>query len=138
MQQDASVAAQHDPAEPELVELLSRLFADAEQLLLQELVLVRAEVGRSLGRVLGGTLLLFAGVLTVFSGGLALTAAVILELSRLVPPGVACALVGGLVTGAGLALVLYGWRLVARAAVVPRRTLRSLREVGELAREELT
>lgn len=128
MQQDASAGPQHDPSGPEtaLVELLSRLFADAEQLLLQEIALVRAGLGESLDRVLGGTLLLFTGVLTVFSGGFALLAAVVLVLGHFVPPWAACALVGGLVSGAGLALVLYGRRLVARAIVVPRRTWRSL------------
>lgn len=126
------------PHEPGLAALLTKLFRDAETLLLQQLALFRAELGENAGRLIGGLLVLLAGAAVALIGGLALVAALILLLGRIMPLWAASALVGAVIVAAGVALILYGRRLVARASLVPRQSLQVLRETGDWLREELT
>lgn len=123
--------------EPGLARLVKQLFADAETLLLQELALFRAELGENAGKLVGGLLVLLAGVALALIGGLALVAALILLLGRLMPLWLASGIVGIATAAAGGALMLYGRRLVVRASLVPRQSWQSLRETGEWLREEL-
>jgi hypothetical protein len=135
-----------DPAAPDsdphrqslFVNLLSQLFREAETLLLQEFALLRAELAENAGRFAGGMLVILAGLLTVLIGVVALLAAATLLLGQVLPMWLACAIVGIVVIAIGALLALYGRRLMARAALTPRRTLQSLRETGAWIREELT
>lgn len=127
------------PNEPSpLADLIARLLRDAEALLLQELTLARAEIGETMGRLVGGGVLLLAGIAIGLCGGLALAAALVLLLGEIMPKWLACALVGAFVAALGGALALYGRHLLAKAVLVPRRTLRSLQETGQWMSEELT
>ena len=140
MQQYAN-AESHDSGpqkDPALADLLSRLFHDTEALLLQELALARAEIGENLGQLVVGLALLLAAVAIGFTGALALVAAVILLLGNLMPLWTAFAIVGAAVLGTGAIVAFCGYRLTARSARLPRRTLQSLRDTGAWAREELT
>jgi hypothetical protein len=138
--------ARIDPAAPEgekrreslFVELLSELFREAETLLLQEFALFRAELGENAGRFAGGVLVMLAALLVVLIGAIGLLAAATLLLGQLMPIWLACALMGIMVIAGGVLLGLYGRRLIARAALMPERTLQSLRETGAWIREELT
>jgi Putative Actinobacterial Holin-X, holin superfamily III len=123
--------------EPRLAALLAQLLHDAQALLLQQLALFRAEIGENAGKLLGGVLVVLAGIAVAVVGGLALLAAVILLLGRLMPLWAASAATGLAVASIGAALVLYGRRLIARASVMPRQSLQSLRETGDWLREEL-
>lgn len=123
--------------EPGLARLVKQLFVDAETLLLQELALFRAELGENAGKLVGGLLVLLAGVALALIGGLALVAALILLLGRLMPLWLASGIVGIATAAAGGALMLYGRRLMVRASLVPRQSWQSLRETGEWLREEL-
>jgi hypothetical protein len=126
------------PPEPGLTQLLKQLFGEAETLLLQELALIRAEMGENAGKLVGGILVLLTGVAVASIGGLALVAALILLLGLAMPLWLAAAVVGIAVVVIGIGLALYGKRLVARASLVPRRSWQSLRETSEWLREELT
>jgi hypothetical protein len=126
---------QKDPA---LADLISRLFHDAEALLLQELALARAEIGETLGQLVAGLALLLAAVAIGFTGALALVAAIILLLGNVMPLWSAFAIVGVTVLATGATVALFGHRLTARSARLPSRTLQSLRDTGAWAREELT
>lgn len=127
----------NDPRSP-IAALLSRLFSEAETLLLQELALFRAELGENAGRMVGGALVVLAGLLALLIGALELVTALTVLLSHVLPLWLSCALVGLVIAAAGALLVLYGRRLVGRATLVPRRTLESLRQTGDWVREELT
>jgi hypothetical protein len=126
------------PQEPGLAQLLERLFYEAETLVVQELALLRAEMGENASKLIGGILVLLAGVAVASIGGLALVAALILLLGLVMPVWLAAAVVGAAVAVIGVVLVLYGRRLVARASLVPRHSWQSLRETGTWLREELT
>jgi hypothetical protein len=138
MADEAGPSGTSFPPEPGLTKLLKQLFGEAETLLLQELALVRAEMGENAGKLIGGILVLLAGVAVASIGGLALVAALILLLGQVMPLWSAAGVVGIAVAAIGVALVLYGRRLVARASRVPRRSWQSLRETSEWLREELT
>lgn len=137
-QNDPGVSAATPPHEPALASLLAQLLKDAETLVLQELALFRAELGENAVQLVGGVLVILAGLAVVSIGGLALVAAVILLLGGVLPLWAACAVVGAATAGVGAALMLYGRRRVARASFVPRRTWHSLRETGDWLSEELT
>jgi predicted signal transduction protein with EAL and GGDEF domain len=126
------------PREASLADLIRQIVADAERLLLQEFALLRAETGENLGRAIGAILLLAIGIVVCFCGALGIMAAAILLLGRLMPLWAASALVGGAILALGAVLLVVGWRRMARATVVPRRALQSLRETGAWAREETT
>jgi len=126
------------PHEPGLAALLTKLFRDAETLLLQQLALLRAELGENAVRMIGGFLVLLAGAAVALIGGLALVAAAILLLGRVMPLWAASGLVGVAIIAVGIALILYGRRLIARASLVPRQSWQALRETGDWLREELT
>jgi hypothetical protein len=124
--------------QPGLAQLLERLFDDAETLVVQEFALLRAEMGENGSKLIGGILVLLAGVAVASIGGLVLVAALILLLGLVMPVWLAAAGVGVAVTAIGAVLVLYGRRLVARASLLPRHSWQSLRETGTWLREELT
>jgi uncharacterized membrane protein YqjE len=126
------------PHEPRLAALLAQLLRDAETLLLQQLALLRAEIGENAGQLLGGALVLLAGLAVALIGGLGLMAAAILLLGLVMPLWAASAVIGLVVVAVGAALVFYGRRLIARATVMPRRSWQALRETGDWLREELT
>lgn len=121
-----------------LAALLARLLRDSETLLLQQVALIRAELGENAGRLIGAVAVLLSGVAVGLVGFLALVAALILLLGRVMPLWAASALVGAVVTALGAGLVLYGRRLVARASLVPRQSWQVMRETGDWLREELT
>jgi hypothetical protein len=138
MADEAGPSSPSFPPEPGLTQLLKQLFGEAETLLLQELALVRAEMGENAGKLIGGVFVLLAGVAVTSIGGLALVAALILLLGLVMPLWLAAAVVGIAVAAIGAALMLYGRRVVARASLMPRRSWQSLRETSEWLREELT
>jgi uncharacterized membrane protein YqjE len=134
----ASAQTSAEDRQASLATFLSRLFSDAESLLLQELALFRAELGENAGRLLSGALLALAGVLVVLIGMLGLVAALTIMLSGIIPLWLACALVGLAVGAVGALLLLYARRLMQSASFVPARTLQSLRETRDWMHAELT
>ena len=108
--------------------LLSDLASETGQLVQQELALFKTEVQEKLRRLGQGGGALAAGGLIAFSGWLALIAAAILGLSHVLAPWLAALIVGLVVTGLGAGLLLFGKSRFDADALVPRRTLNSLRE----------
>jgi len=80
---------------------------------------------------------LLAGALILHAGFLVLLAAAVLGLSIVVPPWAAALIVGGVVFLIGLAVVFKGRRDIKADKLVPDRTLRSLRDDAEWAREKM-
>jgi len=126
------------PHEPGLAQLLGQLFHDAETLLLQELALIRAELGESAGNLVGGAFLALAGIVVSLIGGLAIVAAIIILLGEFLPLWISAGLVGVAALVAGTILILWGRRRLSRASLVPRHSWQALHETGDWLREELT
>jgi hypothetical protein len=118
--------------------LLSDLASETGQLVQQELALFKAEMQEKLGRLGQGAGALAAGGLIAFSGWLALVAAAILGLSYVLAPWLAALIVGLVVIALGAGLLFFGKSRLDADALVPRRTLNSLREDEAWIREQLS
>jgi lipopolysaccharide export LptBFGC system permease protein LptF len=113
------------PASPELppeselehqsaTALLTRLVSAFTELVRNEVALAKAELSESSTRAKSGVMALIGAVATLLAGSLALVAAIILGLSKVMEPWLAALLVGVAISGIGLFL-LYG----ARKKLVP-------------------
>ena len=136
--------ARPDPGTPRaqsarpVAALLSDLASETGQLVQQELALFKAEMQEKLGRLGQGAGALAAGGLIAFSGWLALVAAAILGLSYVLAPWLAALIVGLVVIALGAGLLLFGKSRLDADALVPRRTLNSLREDEAWIREQIS
>lgn len=118
--------------------LLSDLACETGTLVSQELALFKAELQEKLGRLGGGVGALAAGGVIAFSGWLVLLAAAVLGLSYVVAPWLAALIVGVVVLAIGGGLLLFGRSRMKADALVPGRTLNSLREDQAWIREQLS
>ena len=125
------------PARP-VATLLSDLASEIGQLVQQEFALFKAEMQEKLGRLGQGGGALAAGGLIAFSGWLALIAAAILGLSNVLAPWLAALVVGLVVIALGAGLLFFGKSRLDADALVPRRTLNSLREDEAWIRDQLS
>jgi xanthine/uracil permease len=94
--------------------LLSRLVGDFAALVRNEVALAKAELSESSMRAKAGVVALIGAVSTLLAGSLALVAAIILGLSKVMEPWLAALVVGVVISVVGL-LLLQG----ARKKLVP-------------------
>jgi hypothetical protein len=118
--------------------LLSDLAGETSTLVRQEIALFKAELSEKLGRTGVGAGALAAGAVIAFSGWLALVAAAILGLSHLLAPWLSAVIIGILVIALGAGLALFGKSRLKADALVPRRTLNSLREDEAWIRDQIS
>lgn len=131
------VEAARRPGRP-VSALLLDLARETGTLVSQEIALFKAELQEKLGRLGGGVGALVAGGMIAFSGWLVLLAAAVLGLSHVVAPWLAALIVGFVVLAIGGGLLLFGKSRVKADALVPDRTLHSLREDQAWIREQLS
>jgi hypothetical protein len=125
------------PRERSIGALLSDLARDTSFLIGQEIALAKAEIAQGVANLGTGAGLLAAGALVAFVGVIFLCLAAVYALTLVLPNWAAAVIVGGvvLVLGAGLALV--GKRKLSGDKLMPRRTLRSLKDDAEWAKEQV-
>jgi len=118
--------------------LISDLAGETSTLVRQEIALFKAELNEKLTRIGVGAGALAAGGVIAFSGWLALVAAAIIGLSYVLAPWLSALIVGlvGIALGAGFAL--FGKSRLRADALVPRRTLNSLREDEAWIRDQVS
>ena len=119
-----------------LSELLADLAGETALLIRQEVRLFKAELAEKLGRLGRGAGMLMAGAALAFSGWLVLLAASVLGLATVLQPWLAALIVGIVVLAIGGVLVLLGRSRFDADALVPRRTISSLREDEAWIREQ--
>jgi len=124
-------------AERSITNLLSDLASETILLFRQEIALLKAELREKISRFGQGTAALAAGALVAFSGWLVLLAAAVLGLATWVRPWLAALIVAVVVLGLGVALLLLGKSRLDSQKLMPKRTLRSLREDEAWLRERL-
>ncbi len=127
------MAAPGDPIVASLRErgigaLFGDLTRETSRLFRQEVALAKAEISDHVGRIGAGLAMLVAGGVVLFAAVLALLAAAILALAIVLPPWLAALIVAMVVAAMGVALVLIGRRAMTSRNLVPRRTLRTLRD----------
>jgi fatty acid desaturase len=108
--------------------LLSDLVNEIALLFRQEATLFRTELTEAMGRAGRGAATLAVGGVLALGGFLVLLAAAVLGLATVLPPWLAALIVGVVVLALGAILLLVGKSRLDAEALVPRRTLRSLRE----------
>jgi len=137
-----------DPDGPEVIEprpkadrsiatLLSDLASETVLLFRQELALLKAELHEKFGRIGQGAAALGAGALVAFSGWLVLLSAAVLGLATALPAWLAALIVAVVVLVLGVVLLLYGKKRFDSQSLMPKRTLRTLREDEEWLKERL-
>ena len=132
------LSARRPRSDRSIAALLADLANETGTLVRQEIALFKAEIGEKLGRLGMGTGAIAAGGLIAFSGWLALIAAAILGLAKVVAPWLAALIVGGVVLAIGAGLLFFGKSRLAADTLVPRRTLNSLREDEEWIRDQIS
>jgi xanthine/uracil permease len=85
--------------------LLSRLVADCAALVRNEVALAKAELAESSTRAKAGMVALLGAVSTLLAGSLALMAALVLGLAKVMEPWLAALIVGVAITVVGLLLL---------------------------------
>ncbi len=137
-----------DPDDPDVIEprpktersittLLSDLASETILLIRQELALLKAELHEKFSRVGQGMTALGAGALIAYSGWLVLLAAAVLGLATVLPAWLAALIVALVALAIGGALVYIGKSRFDADALMPQRSLRSLREDEQWLRERL-
>jgi hypothetical protein len=118
-------------------ELFGQLTQDLSLLVRQETQLAKTEIQGKISRASRDLVSLAAGGVVVLIGVLTLTAAVILLLVDPVglEPWLAALLVGALLGGAGYAMLRGGLRDLKQLDPAPRRTVESIKEDIQLAKE---
>jgi len=128
-----------DPHRPEAIDprvkadrsvatLLSDLAGETISLIRTELALLKAELQEKFSQAGQGAIALAAGGLIAFSGWLVLLAAAVLGLATVLAPWLAALIVGLVVLAIGGVLLFVGKTRLGAQALLPERTLRSLRE----------
>ena len=115
-------------ADRSVAALLADLANQTNLLFRQEVALFKAEMRQKLGRLGRGVIAIVMAGLIAFSGWLALLAAAVLGLANVVAPWLAALIVGVLMLAIGGGLFYIGRRRLDADALIPRRTLSSLRE----------
>jgi len=123
-------------SERSLGELFGDLSSETSNLVRQEVALAKTELmekATQVGRDVG---LLAAGGLVVYAGFLAVLAAVIIALAIVMPWWLAALLVGLVVIGVGYFLVQKGLDGLKHEDLAPRQTLDTLKENLEWAKQQ--
>jgi len=131
-------APEEAPAHRSVAALLSDLAGETSLLVRQEIALLKAELNAKLARAGLGAGAIAAGGLIAFSGWLALVAAAIIGLSYVLAPWLSALIIGAFVIAIGAAMVLFGKSRLNAEALVPRRTLNSLREDEAWIRDQVS
>jgi hypothetical protein len=134
---DPDVIEPRPKAERSITTLLSDLASETILLIRQELALLKAELHEKFSRVGQGATALGAGALIAYSGWLVLLAAAVLGLATVLPAWLAALIVALVALAIGGALVYIGKSRFGADALMPQRTLRSLREDEQWLRERL-
>jgi hypothetical protein len=114
--------------------LLRRLMDDLGILVTQELALLKAEMGRSIGEMKAATVSIAMGGAVLFLGLIFLALAAVYALSNVVDPWLAALIVGGAITLIGAIMLATGRSKLKPAALAPRRTAESLRKDTEMVK----
>jgi len=129
--------AERPRAERGVAGLFGDLARQSTRLFRQEVALAKAEVSSKIGQMGMGAAELVAGGLIAHAGLLVLLAAAVLGLALVLRPWLAALIVGIVVVLIGAGIALKGRRDVATNNLAPDRTLRTLRDDAEWAREQM-
>jgi len=119
-------------------ELFGQLSQDMTLLFRQELQLARAELSEKISQVTSNLVSVVAGGFVAYVGALALVAALILGLHEAVEisPWVSALIVGAIFAVAGYVMLNRGLKELKRVDLAPRRTVETLKDDVQWAKEQ--
>jgi hypothetical protein len=119
-------------------ELFGQLTQDMTLLFRQEVQLARAEMTEKISQVTGNLISVIAGGFVAYVGTLALVAALILGLHEVadISPWVSALIVGALFAITGYVILNRGLKELKRVDLAPRRTVESLKDDVQWAKEQ--
>jgi uncharacterized membrane protein len=119
-------------------ELFGQLSQDMTLLVRQELQLARAEMSDKISRLTTNLISVGAGGFVAYLGGLALVAALILAIRDLanISLAVSALIVGAVLAIAGYIMLQKGLKELKRVDLAPRRTVESLKDDVQWAKEQ--
>ena len=119
-------------------ELFGQLSQDMTLLVRQELQLARAEMSDKISRLTNNLISVGAGGFVAYLGGLALVAALILAIRDLanISLAVSALIVGAVLAIAGYVMLNRGLKELKRVDLAPRRTVESLKDDVQWAKEQ--
>ena len=123
--------------ERSIATLFSDLARDFSLLLRQEVALAKAEAGEKVAQLGVGVGMMAAGGLVAFAGLIYLMLAGVYALSKVVEPWLAALIVGGAVLVLGAILLFVGKGKLAGDKLVPNRTIRSIKDDAQWAKEQV-
>ena len=119
-------------------ELFADLAKESSVLVRQEVALAKAELTQKAGKVGKDIGFLAVGGLVLYAGLLAIIAAIIIVLGTIgVPWWLSALAVGLIVAGVGYFLVQKGLDALKRENIAPRQTIETLKEDAEWAKEQV-
>jgi hypothetical protein len=119
-------------------ELFGQLSQDMTLLFRQELQLARAELSEKISQVTSNLVAVVTGGFVAYVGALALVAALILGLQDLaeISPWVSALIVGAIFAVAGYVMLNRGLKELKRVDLAPRRTVETLKDDVQWAKEQ--
>lgn len=117
--------------------LLSDLASETILLVRQEIALLKAELREKFGRVGQGATAVAIGGFLAFSGWLVLLACAVLALATVLQPWLSALIVAVIVLAIGGIFLLVGKSRLDADKLMPKRTMRTLREDEEWIRERM-
>jgi uncharacterized membrane protein len=119
-------------------ELFGQLSQDMTLLVRQEIQLARTEMSEKLSRLAANLISVAAGGFVAYLGGLALVAAVILALRDLanISLAVSALIVGAILAVIGWVMLQRGLKEMKRVDLAPRRTVETLKDDVQWAKEQ--
>jgi hypothetical protein len=118
-------------------ELFGQLTEDLSLLMRQEVALAKAEMSAKVSRATGDLVAVGAGGLVALLGGLAFVAAIILGLVAVgVAPWLSALIVGAVLGVAGWVMLQRGLKDLKRVDPTPQRTVETLKDDVQWAKEQ--
>jgi hypothetical protein len=134
---ERETASLRPKADRSIAVLLSDLANETVLLVRQEIALLKAELREKFGRMGQGATAVGAGAALALSGWLVLLACAVLALATVVEPWLAALIVAVVVLAISGILLLIGKKRLDADNLVPRRTMRTLREDEKWIRERM-
>jgi hypothetical protein len=123
--------------EPTLGELFSDLAGDLSTLVRQEIALARAETMETARAAARNSAMMGVGGALAYAGLIVLLIAIAYLLGEVMPLWLATLIVGVIAAAIGGALIMAGKNRMANLSVMPERTVESIKEDAQWAKEQV-
>lgn len=123
--------------QPSIGQLLSEISTDMSTLVRKEIELARAETSEKISRATRSATILVAGGLVAYAGVIVMLIAAAILLGAVMPYWLSSLIVGLVVLVIGAVMIVSGKNTIANMSVVPEKTVQTLQEDAQWAKEQV-